>query len=91
MLKHHGAIDARPGDFLAVDLDGAFFIRQQARDDVEQCGFAAAAGAHDGGRTRRRPPKQKRPPAPALHACRVPANTASRQIARLRSFNTVTS
>ena len=46
--KTHGAVDARPLDLPAVDADRAFFIRQQAGDDVEQRGLAAAAGADDG-------------------------------------------
>ena len=37
-----------PCDFVAVNRHRAFFIRQKSGNDVQQRGFAAAAGPDDG-------------------------------------------
>ena len=47
LLEHHGAVAARPVDGLAGDLDAPGVERQQARDDVEERGLAAAGRPDD--------------------------------------------
>ena len=42
ILEHDAAVHAVPGDRLAADADLAGGRRQEAGDDVEQRGFAAA-------------------------------------------------
>jgi hypothetical protein len=49
VLEHEGALRPRPVDRLAVDQDVAAGGRDQAGDDLEQRGLAAAAGAEEGG------------------------------------------
>jgi hypothetical protein len=45
MLKDNGTIDARSLNFFARDAHCAFFVREQAGDDIEESGFAATARA----------------------------------------------
>ena len=48
MLEDHGAIDSRTADRLPVDRHRPGVVGQQARNDVEQRGLAAAARSNDG-------------------------------------------